>query len=222
MTMTSATASNWLELNLSTDEDAFVREVAENYKGTYVHTLESVFKLAKAIDILQKRFYGSGVQGAFADALVQYGFTARDEESAIDKGIRSNLKEMLGNEQAIRDWWQSVPPKKKRDWISARAIFKHWKRSQRTAAYPSAIEANAPVRLSPYEKLKAERDALVKHNVDLKKQLEAREDGDTFNAKTTPPREIARALFGQLVPYKGKAKKVAAELMALIEADRGA
>jgi hypothetical protein len=67
---------------------------------------------------------------------------------------------------------------------------------------------------SPFQKL---RDA----NIQLQEEnhrLRQREDGDTFNAKTWSPREIAAALFGQLQPYKGKARKVATELVALIKA----
>jgi len=39
-------------------------------------------------------------------------------------------------------------------------------------------------------------------------RLRQREDGDTFNPKTSTPREIALALYGQLTPYRGKAEKV--------------
>jgi hypothetical protein len=210
--MTNA-MSNWIELGLSADEDKLVREAAKIYQSAYVHTLDSVFKIAKAIDILHERHYGSGVQGGFADALVQYGFTARDGESALDKGIRSNLKELLENEPQVRAWWGKVEERKKKDWVSARAIYRNWKKSQA----PAATDPNAPPRQSPYEKLKVEKDALVKHNIELKRQLEAREDGDTFSAEKSTPREIATALYGQLAPYKDKAKKVAIELMALIE-----
>jgi hypothetical protein len=42
-------------------------------------------------------------------------------------------------------------------------------------------------------------------------------DGDTFNPKTSTPREIARALFGQLQPYRGKEEKVAREFLAVIK-----
>jgi hypothetical protein len=214
--MTSA-MSNWLDLRLSTDEEKFVREAGDEYVATYVHTIESIFKTAKAIDILQRRFYGNGVQGAFSDALVQYRFTARDRESAIDKGIRSNLKEMLASEQAVRDWWTSVPEKKKRDWISARGVYKHWKKSQRPAA---EADADAPVkRRSPYEKLKFERDSLVRHNIELKQQLESREDGDTFDAKRTSPRLMAIALQGQCAPYKDKLKRLYVEIGKLLKAE---
>jgi hypothetical protein len=183
---------NWLELGLSADDEKFVRAAAEIYNATYVHTLDSVFKIAKAIDILQKRHFGSGVQGGFADALVQYGFTARDRESPMDKGIRSNLKELLADEQAVRDWWRSVPESKKRDWVSARAIYKHWKRAQK----PSAEQASAKqAKPSPYEKLKADNADLVRHNIELKRQLETREDGDRFKPADTAD-DIATTLVG--------------------------
>jgi hypothetical protein len=197
-----------------------VRDAAAIYKSTYVHTLDSVFSIAKAIDILQKRHYGSGVQGGFADALVQYGFTARDGESPMDKGIRSNLKDLLENEPKVRAWWGSVAESKKRDWVSARAIYKHWKRAQKSTGRADATAKQA--KQSPYEKLKGEKDALVKHNIELKRQLEAREDGDRFKPTDTADdiatvlvgmftaskaSDIARRMLGKLKSRKVKAKQ---------------
>jgi hypothetical protein len=75
--------------------------------------------------------------------------------------------------------------------VSARAIYKHWKRS----LAPAATDPNAPPRQSPYEKLKGQKDALVKHNIELKRQLEAREDGDRFKPTDTAD-DIATTLVG--------------------------
>ena len=136
------TIPNWMELGLSEDEEKIVREGAALYKATYLDTIDNVFKIAEAIDILQARHYGSGVQGGFADALVQYGFSARDGSSPLDKGIRSNLKELRRNEKDVRGWWGGVPENKKRDWLSARAIYRHWKRWKASKSpKPDNIEA---------------------------------------------------------------------------------
>jgi hypothetical protein len=120
---------NWREIDLSTGGDALVRRGAELYKQTYLDAFDNVFVIAKAIDILQQHNYGTGVQGGFAAALMQYGFTTRDGLAPIDKSIRSNFKALLDNEPRVRAWWQTVPESKKRDWLSARAIYRNWQAS---------------------------------------------------------------------------------------------
>ena len=141
--------NNWIEFNLTKDEEALVRRAAELYKATYLDTIDNIFVIARAIETLRNRHYGMGMQGGFGDALVQYGFTTRDGETPMDKGIRSNLKELLDNEQSVRNWWKAVPERKKRDWLSARAIHRNWKKDQAQPPDP-----NAPVKPSPYTELK--------------------------------------------------------------------
>jgi hypothetical protein len=132
--------SNWMELGLSRDEEEFVRRSAELYKAVYIETIDTVFDLAKAIEILRRAHHNSGVQSGFADALVQYGFTARDG-GPMNKAIRSHLKALHENEQAVRAWWASVPARTKRDWLSAKAIYTHWNASLK----PKNTAAAAPV-----------------------------------------------------------------------------
>jgi hypothetical protein len=71
--------------------------------------------------------------------------------------------------------------------------------------------------MTPAERDRQELARMVEENHELRRQLEVRDGGDTFNPRTSSPKEIALALFGQFQPYRGKAKKVAKELMALIE-----
>src|SRR5262249_43636233 len=98
--------------------------------GQLFDTINSVFTIAKAIELLRTANYGTGDQGGFARALMQYGFTNRDG-GPMDKGIRSNFNALLENEDEVRAWWNGVPERQKRDWLSARAIFKHWAASKR-------------------------------------------------------------------------------------------
>src|SRR5262245_10673895 len=137
--------NNWIELNLSEAENAAVKEAAALYKATYLDTIDNVFKIANGIEILRKRYYGSGVQGNFADALVQYGFVNRSGE-AIDKAIRSHLKSLIDHEVEVRAWWGGVPARTKRDWLSAKAIYIHWKQSLKTD--------DKPRKPSPYVQMK--------------------------------------------------------------------
>ena len=89
---------------------------------------------------------GSGTQGSFGDALVQYGFVARDG-GPINKAIRSHLKTLLDNEQSVRAWWETVRTKRGvREWLSASAIHKHWRASQRP---PDAARKPSPAAGQP-------------------------------------------------------------------------
>jgi hypothetical protein len=139
--------SNWLEIGLSKEETEIVTAAATIYKTVYLDTIDNVFEIARAIHILQQRCFGS--RGDFGDALVQYGFTARDG-SAMNKAIRSHLKELRENEAAVREWWSSVPPRKKREWLSATAVYRNWKKSQKPPPDP-----NAPPRMTPLQKERA-------------------------------------------------------------------
>jgi hypothetical protein len=206
--------NNWIELNLTKDEERLVREAAELYKATYINTIDSVFTIARGIETLRARHYGMGKQGGFGDALVQYGFTARDGETPIDKGIRSNLKELLDNEKEVRAWWGQTPERKKRDWVSARAIYRHWKRSQDKPA----PDPHAPPRRNPVQELKATTIELQKQLATaLKREPDVRERFEPSG----PVNDIAQALFGMFHAYpNNKGEKIAKQWLELITAKK--
>jgi hypothetical protein len=179
--------SNWMELNLSPEETEFVADAAKLYKTLYVESLDAVFKIARAIEIISKRHRNSGIQGDYAEALVQYGFTSRDG-GPMNKAIRSAHKTLLDNEQQVRAWWGNLPEQKKRDWVSAKTICTHWKRSQ--------LDPNRPKKPSPYL-------ALVSTNATLREQLRAAnaqvetlraaDGGSLFDPELSTPEQIAGA-----------------------------
>src|SRR5262245_19969716 len=121
-------ASNWMQLNLSPEEDKYVRRYSDFYRAQYIETIDTVFGIARSIEILKRQFDGSGIRGAFGDALVQYGYTARDG-GPMNKAIVSHLKALLDNEAAVRTWWAKVPEPKGRHWLSAKAIYTNWQAS---------------------------------------------------------------------------------------------
>jgi hypothetical protein len=161
MTLTTDTVypgkpSNWLEIGLSKEETEIVITAAAIYKTVHLDTIDNVFAIAAAIHILQQRCFAS--RGDLGDALVQYGFTSRDG-SAMNKAIRSHLKELRENEAAVREWWSSVPARKKREWLSATAVYRNWKKSRKPPPDPNASRRPTP--------LQAERAT----NVILQEQL---------------------------------------------------
>ena len=208
--------SNWIELGLTEAERKLVDEAAASYQATYVKTLDTVFKEAEAIGLLQKKHYGTGERGSYADILVQFGFTARDGESPMDKSIRSNYKELLEHKAAVQKWWQNTEEKKKKHWISVRAIYNNWKKSAKPAPTQNS---NRPPRLSPTEKLQKDKADLVKHNIELKQQMEKLQTGSSFeffDVKKDKPAEIATAIIANA--SAARAKSIAENILAQLKA----
>jgi hypothetical protein len=195
---------NWIELNLTQDENDFVRAAAAIYRTVHIDTITNVFQIAKAIEIIRKAHYGSGSQGAYGDALVQYGFTARDG-TAINKAIRSAYADLLRDEAAVRVWWESVPDKRKREWLSASAVYRHWKASQRPR------DPNAARRQTP---LQAERAT----NVELQRQLHEAQaellrarEGDEFSRfdiDRDSPAKVGQAIAAAWAASPSKIEKL--------------
>jgi len=182
---------NWMELNLSPEEDAFVRTAAEMYKATHLDPIDSVFKIAEAVAILQRRHYASGIQGAFADALVQYGFTNRND-GPMDKHVRYALSELRKSEGEVRAWWRTVDARRRRTWKSAVAIHRHWKRSQ---------EPPDPTRQRRQTPLEAERatnvtlqEALNSANAEIARLRGADGDATRFDLELSSTEHIGRAI----------------------------
>ena len=146
--------NNWMELQLTEDEEQFVKRNAELYQAAYVRTLDTILDWGRSIEILRKRFLSSGIQGEFTQALVQYGFTARDG-GPMAKSLRSNLKDLFDHEAEVRAWWAKVPEKKKRYWLSIRAVYNNWKASLKPPEPPRKSDSTpvtkppAPVRREP-------------------------------------------------------------------------
>lgn len=177
--------NNWMELELTKDEEEFVRRGAELYKITYLDTIDNIFVIARSINILHDRYHGSGIKGGFTDALVQYGFTARDG-GAMNKAIRSHLSQLLAHEAEVRAWWEKVPERVKRDWLSAKAIHRHWTNSKKPADAPrqeakakSSPSHNVHVAkeepVADVTRWQAEIDALKSENIMLRTELETRQ-----------------------------------------------
>jgi hypothetical protein len=132
----------YIELGFNSEEQAAVDEAAALLKVSYLDALETAFKIGRGLVILQKRFSGTGQRGEFADALVQCGFVDR-AGGPMQKSIRSNYTTLFEQEAKVRAWWKSVPEKKKRFWMSVRAIHRHWTDSNKPKI-PDALKKPTP------------------------------------------------------------------------------
>ena len=173
---------NLMELGFTPEEAKFVEEAAALYKAAYIDTIDTIFKIAKAIDYITKRYYGSGVRGSLAQALIQWGFTARDPDREIDKGIRSKLKEMLEEEPKVRSWWKSVPAHKKNFWLSAPAIYRNWKKD--TAPVDPDAPAQ-PKRETPLQRERATNQLLQQKLHETRDLLKTADGGNLFTADSS-------------------------------------
>ena len=83
--------------------------------------------------VLKTHKYDTGEgQGAYSDALVQYGFVNRDG-APLARSIRSNLDEMLRSEAQVRKWWNIVPEDRRYGWVSPWGIHTQWKKGTNSA-----------------------------------------------------------------------------------------
>jgi hypothetical protein len=199
--------SNWLELNLTKDEDEYVRRYAALYKAAYVETIDTIFGYARALKILHDRHVGMGYPAkTYLDALVQYGFTNRDG-GPLNKAIRSHLKQLLENESDVRAWWDKVSKTRPaRDWLSAKAIWTHWRESKKPP--------DAPHRASPYTAMKATNIELQEqlHKAEAENRLLRTDDGGNYFTAESSAEEIGDAVAAVIRSSPRKMRAVAAHL----------
>jgi hypothetical protein len=141
-----AAKPNLLDLGLSKEEHELVKRGAALYKASVLEAFDNVFVIARAIEVLQKRNYGKGVQGGFTIALVQCGFTSPDGIKPINASIRSDYADLLEHETEVREWWATKVPDTKKDvWLSARAIHRNWKNSTKPKQTRKPRKLKAPL-----------------------------------------------------------------------------
>jgi len=180
-------AKNWMELNLSKDEEEIVRQGAALYKTIYLDTIDNVFVIARAVKIVHERHYSSGIKGGFTAALVQYGFTSRDG-GPMNKAIISHLKQLLENEAKVRTWWDTVPPRVKRDWLSAKAVYTNWKRSLKPK------DPDAPRKPTPLQEERATNVILQEQLHATQERLKTADGGNLFDLEHTGAEKIGEII----------------------------
>src|SRR5262249_32079516 len=156
-------------------------------KAFYVDTIDTIFKIARALVILQKRHYGTGMRGGLTDALVQYGFTNRDG-GPMQKSIRSNYTTLLDHEAEGRKWWKGVPERTKRDWLSARAIHRHWIASKKPR------DPDASRKPTPLQQERATNVALQEQLHEATTRLKTADGGNLFDLDKTGAETIGKII----------------------------
>jgi hypothetical protein len=167
--------------------------------------------IARAIKTLRDKADRMGGRWDFQRLMAQNGFRmdGTPHEKVLDKAIVSKLLTILDRLPEVMAWYEKLTPKQKREWAAPTTVLKHCP----VFAKPKVEGERKPTKLQRTEE---ELAKAVNENYKLKQ----REDRDTFNAKTTSPKEMATALFGQLMPYPGKAEKFADAFLALVRAQK--
>ena len=171
-------------------------------------TLDLWIAIARAIKTLRDKADRLGGRWDFQRLMAQNGFRmdGTPHEKVLDKAIVSKLLTILDRLPEVMAWYEKLTPKQRREWAAPTTVLKHCP----VFAKPKIEGERTPT------KAEQTTQELAKAQQELY-QLRQREDGDTFNAKTTSAKAIAEVLFGQLAPYPGKAEKVADAFLALLK-----
>jgi hypothetical protein len=93
----------------------------------------------------------------------------------------------------VREWWSSVPERRKRDWLSATAVHRHWKASLKPRD-PDAKRSPTPIDKERMANAALQED-LHKAEEELKR-LKTGDEYSRFEIDRDPAEEIGRAIGG--------------------------
>jgi hypothetical protein len=106
----------------------------------------------------------------------------------------------------VRAWWKEVPERRKRDWLSARAIHRHWK--------AGPVDSDAPKKPSQLQRERATNQLLQQQLHELRDLLKHADGGNLFTADSSAE-QIAESVGGLIRRSPSKMRAVAARLNKL-------
>lgn len=192
--------------SLSHEEITYVAAAREAL-ATIKRTFEFWIVIARGLKALRDKADRIGGRFTFDHLREREGLGGRNKSGheVLNKTRVSRLLAIFEHLAEVEAWRAKLTDKERFEWASPEAVHRHC---------PVFADSDDEEKsLSPMAQLK-------QANYELQErvhELEQREDGDTFNAKKSSPREIALALYGQFEPYRGKAEKVALELLEVIK-----
>jgi hypothetical protein len=144
---------------------------------------------------------GRRFEKAMSEWLIAHSF------KEIDKGTRSRLLDCLKYKIEIEKWRVRLTDAERFAFNHPDTVLRKWK------AATVIPDPNAPVKVSPHQKLKDSLIALQEDNDRMKREIE-RGGGDLWSADDRP-KDIARVIVGKLT--KAKAEKVAHEILTALK-----
>jgi hypothetical protein len=151
-----------------------------------------------------------GGKKTFQNLLEQHGLADVVNKYAASRLLKISKPDNL---EYVIKWHERLTAKEKAEWSSPSAILKQ------CPIFKKPPDPDKPKKVSAYQKLQ-ERNLELQDQV---KDLSHREDGDSYNAATDKPEDIARAWLGQFGNYKNgksKLKLAATYVLEMLEKDK--
>jgi hypothetical protein len=211
--------SNAPESEAVTLDDHAIFEAARQAVTLLKKTFETWVVIGKAVVRARNIANQRGGAKTFMRVIQQQGLGP-----IVNKSTASTLERIMEKLPEVTKWHEGLTSRQQIDWAAPTTILK---RCPVFAKAPTPDNNEEP-KFKPVD-LERAIDSVLHHlseidDADHKRTVveriagPSREDGDTFNPKTSSVKEIARALIDQLEPFNGKAERVAKEMLVLIKA----
>src|SRR6516164_2814957 len=105
--------------------------------------------------------------------------------SIVDGPEVSRLLRIMPRIEEVNAWRATLTDRQKVDWASPQTIIK------RCPIFRNPTPPRDDNQMTPAERDRQELARVVEENHELRRQLEVRDGGDTFNPRTSTPKEIA-------------------------------
>ncbi len=160
-------------------------------------TFDLWIAIGRAVVVLRAKADRIGKRTAFARLMDQQGLSMQAATS-------TRLLKIMAKLPAVVAWHEELSERRKFDWCSPNAIFKHCPEFKKAEVDPADKE------LSPMEKLKQEIVTLSEEN----KRMKDNGDDQRFDPKDTA-KDIATTIVGMFTP--SKARSIANAILAMLK-----
>jgi hypothetical protein len=170
-------------------------------------TFDEWVKIGKAVVLAREIADRRGGGRTFMRIIEQQGLG-----SVVPKQTATHLLRVMERINEVLVWHGTLTEKQQIDWASPKTVLR------RCPTFRNPPPASGEVRrMTPAERDRQALAAALERVADLERQLSQRQDGDTFDYRTTPAKQIAKTVIGNLQPYPGKGRDFLREAQAELE-----
>jgi len=123
----------------------------------------------------------------------------------------SRLLRIMPQIEEVTAWRATLTDRQRIDFASPTTILR------RCPAFRNPPAPSGEERMTLAERDRQQLAAAIEENHELRRQLDQRQDGDTFDYRTTPAKQMAKTIIGNLQPYRGKGRDFLREVGAELE-----
>jgi hypothetical protein len=198
--------TNAPESEAITLEDQTIFDNARSAIVSLKKTFESWMTIGKGVVRAREIADRRGGAKTFMRLIEQQGLA-----SIVNKATASNLLRIMERYADVVRWHESLTDRQRIDWAAPTTIIK------RCPIFCNPSLADDGNRMTPAERDRQALAAALERIADLERELSQRQDGDTFDYRTTPAKQIAKTVIGNLQPYPGKGRDFLREAQAELE-----